>query len=142
MLRLAGLLVLGAGVILQTADSPFTDHQSQSPGRVHRITVDDLPRPYATSAANNQAVLVPRPDGMLPQAPVGFTVDLYVSGLQGPRVMRTAPNGDVFVAESGFGRIRVVRAGEGSEPPSVQTFLSGLQQPYGIAFYPPGPDPR
>jgi glucose/arabinose dehydrogenase len=139
--RPAALTALIAGIVLQATDGPFSDYRSQAPGEVHRITVDDLPRPYATPAASNHAMLIARPEGALPLAPVGFAVDQYVRGLQGPRVLRTAPNGDVFVAESGFGRIRVIRAGTAA-PPTVSTFLSGLMQPYGIAFYPPGPSPE
>lgn len=140
--RLGALATVTVGIVLQAADGPFSDYRTQAPGEVHRITVDDLPRPYATAAASNPATLIPQPEGALPQAPFGFAVDRYVSGLQGPRVLRTAPNGDVFVAESGFGRVRVVRPGAGTDPPVVQTFLSGLTQPYGIAFYPQGPNPR
>ncbi len=55
-----------------------------------------------------------------------------------PRVMRTAPNGDVFLAESGVGRIRVWRPQAGAERPGPSTiFASKLDQPFGIAFWPP-----
>ena len=33
----------------------------------------------------------------------GFAVDLFASGLNMPRVIRVAPNGDIFVAETGAG---------------------------------------
>ena len=52
-----------------------------------------------------------------------------------------APNGDVFVAESSAGRIRVLRPG-GSGAAQPTRFASGLHYPFGIAFYPPGPDPQ
>jgi len=48
--------------------------------------------------------------------------------LSGPRLIRTAPNGDLFVAESSAGRIRVLRAnGTQAAPPS--TAASGLTGP-------------
>src|SRR5437588_2852665 len=111
---LAASAAIGLGVEFRaeqapTPDSPFTDYRSQTPGRVHKITPADLPRPYATADANNSAQMIARPAGALPQAPADFIVDLYVSGLSGPRVVRTAPNGDVFVAESSGGRVRVLR---------------------------------
>ncbi len=57
--------------------------------------------------------------------------------------MRTAPNGDVFLAESGAGRIRVMRAADGAtKPATIGTFTSGLTLPFGIAFWPPGPSPN
>ena len=53
--------------------------------------------------------------------------------------MRIAPNGDVFVAETKAGRVRVLRAAAGAEKPSQsEVFASGLDGPFGIAFYPPG----
>ena len=57
--------------------------------------------------------------------------------------MRTAPNGDIFLSESGAGRILVFRGmtSDGT-PEEMQVFASGLKRPYGIAFYPPGPDPQ
>jgi glucose/arabinose dehydrogenase len=58
-------------------------------------------------------------------------------------VLRVAPNGDVFVAESGAGRIRVFRAPDGaSHPVQSSVFAEDLELPYGIAFWPPGPEPR
>jgi len=61
--------------------------------------------------------------------------------LAGPRIIRSAPNGDVFVAESEAGRISVLRA-DSSGTARVSVFASDLTYPFGIAFYPPGPDPR
>src|SRR5262245_28708172 len=78
---------------------PFSDWRTERPGAIHKITVADLPKPYATSSALNQPRLVPRPDGAMPAALPGYTVTEYASGLLNPRLLRVAPNGDVFVAE-------------------------------------------
>jgi glucose/arabinose dehydrogenase len=43
-------------------------------------------------------------------------VSLFAAGLEEPRQMRVAPNGDVFVVESGSGRIRVLRPSVNGEP--------------------------
>ena len=76
-----------------------------------------------------------------PIVPNGFEVNLFASGLAEPRIIRVAPNGDVFVAESSAGRIRVLRpSGNGAAAPSM--FASGLHYPFGIAFYPAGADPQ
>jgi glucose/arabinose dehydrogenase len=57
--------------------------------------------------------------------------------------VRVAPNGDIFIAESEPGRIRVLRAADGTaKPSSNEVFASGLDHPFGIAFYPPGSDPQ
>lgn len=123
--------------------APFSDFRYQAPGRHHRITVEDLPSPFATAAASNAARIVPRPAGVLPLAPSGFKVNLYAEGLDTPRVIRRAPNGDIFVAESGAGRIRVYRGITAAGTPArTDIFADKLNRPYGIDFYPPGPDPQ
>jgi glucose/arabinose dehydrogenase len=162
----AGALLLGVvalptlSAIEQDPGGPFTDYRGEKPGTTHKITVRDLPRPYATVSADNQAHVVPRPASAWPQAPTGFTVDQYATGLAGPRLIRTAPNGDLFVSETGAGRIRVIRdaaldgvsgaassaaagASPGAAPAAhIDTFAQGLTEPFGLAFYPPGPDPN
>jgi glucose/arabinose dehydrogenase len=85
---------------------------------------------------------VHRNNDQKPIVPNGFEVNLFASGLSGPRLIRVAPNGDVFAAESSAGRIRVLRPGNGSGKAQASVFAFGLDGPFGIAFYPPGPDPR
>ncbi len=122
---------------------PFTDFRFEAPGKVRKITVADLPQPFATKSAENGPRIVARPTDAWPKAPEGFKVELYAAGLDNPRLMRTAPNGDVFLAESDPGRIRVFRGlTNDGKPEQMQIFTSGLRHPYGIAFYPPGPDPQ
>jgi len=122
---------------------PFTDFRYEKPGTVRKITVKDLPQPYATESAENAAKLVARPDNVWPAAPAGFKVELYGSGFENPRTLRTAPNGDIFLAESDPGRIRVFRGlTSDGKPEQSAIFASGLKHPYGLAFYPPGPDPQ
>ncbi len=124
-------------------NAPFTDFRYEKPGTVRKISVKDLPKPFATQSAENGADVVSRPENAWPVAPAGFKVELYASGLDNPRLMRTAPNGDVFLAESEAGRIRVFR-GVTSDGKAEQSaiFASGLKRPYGIAFYPTGSDPQ
>jgi len=123
--------------------APFTDYRYESPGTVRKITVNDLPEPYVTKSAENGPDVVARPANAWPVALPGFKVELYAAGLDNPRLMRTAPNGDIFLAESEAGRIRVFRGmTSDGKPEQAAIFASGLKQPYGIAFYPPGPDPQ
>jgi glucose/arabinose dehydrogenase len=122
---------------------PFTDFRYEKPGNTRKITVNDLPQPYATKSAENGPKLVARPDNVWPVAPAGFKVELYASGLDNPRTLRTAPNGDIFVAESDPGKILVYRGmGSDGKPDQSATFATGLKRPYGLAFYPPGADPQ
>ena len=50
----------------------------------------------------------PRPDGMLPKVPDGFTVAVYAE-LPAPRMMVYAPNGDLFVSSPAANSITVLR---------------------------------
>ena len=122
---------------------PFTDFRYEKPGTMRKITAADLPAPYATNSAGNGPRVVPRPENMWPLAPKGFNVELYTTGLENPRLIRTAPNGDMFVAESEPGRVLIFRGvtAEG-KPQTTSIFASGLDHPFGIAFYPLGPNPK
>lgn len=149
---LAALLLVAAYQIDAHASSfalaisqrdPFTNFHGEIPGRVHRITRADLPKPLATKAADNHPELIKRPIHVLPRSPAGFQVNLFAEGLDNPRLIRTAPNGDLFLAESDPGRILVFRGiSRSGKPLKVETFATGFHRPFGIAFYPPGPDPR
>lgn len=119
------------------------DWTTDAPGVRRLITPADLPPPFATQSVDHGARVIRRPEGAWPKAPAGFKVDLFAADLNNPREIRTAPNGDIFVAESGPGRVRVLRDDNGDGKPDVNTvFASDLHQPFGIAFYPPGPNPQ
>jgi len=122
---------------------PFTDFRYEKPGTVRKITANDLPKPYTTGSAENGPQVVARPENVWPIAPTGFKVELYATGLDNPRTLRTAPNGDIFLTESDPGRIRVFRGLTADHKPELSAvFATGLKHPYGLAFYPPGPDPQ
>jgi glucose/arabinose dehydrogenase len=121
----------------------FVTWKEAKPGVSYLIKPGDLPPPFATTAANNAPGLVPMPAGAKPIVAEGFAVDMVASGFQQPRVIRTAPNGDLFVADSAANTINVLRVAKDSAKPSENSvFATDLNQPYGIAFYPPGPDPQ
>lgn len=115
----------------------FGDWHQDKPGVKRLLTPHDLP---ATSAPTyGAAEIVPMPAGAKPAAPPGFSVERVTSGLANPRAIRVAPNGDLFVADSMSNTVRIYRVPEGSAKPSKdEVFASGLRQPFGIAFYPPG----
>jgi glucose/arabinose dehydrogenase len=140
-----------------TGQAAFADWNQQQPGIRRKITLADLPEPNPAEAVNNTAHVIPRPADAWPIAPAGFKVTLYAGGdsapmqradnkqvmkLSGgtftmPRLIRTAPNGDLFLADSGAGTIFVLR-GVGADGKAVQIekFATGLDHPFGIAFYP------
>jgi glucose/arabinose dehydrogenase len=138
----AAVPCFGQGQVL-TGQSAFTDYSTEHPGVRRHLTVADLPAPYATKGVDNGPDVVPRPDNAWPQAPAGFKVDLYYTGLDQPRLIRTAPNGDLFVAISYQNKVMVFRGvGADGKPKQVSTFAEGLSQPFGIQFYPAGPNPK
>ena len=123
--------------------SAFTSYENEKPGTMRQITVADLPQPYASKSVDNGAKLVSRPANAWPQTLPGFKVDRYATELENPREIRAAPNGDLFVAESDPGRILVFRGvSSGGKAGSTSVFTNGLVLPFGIAFYPPGSDPK
>ena len=126
-----------------TGQAAFTDYTKEHPGVRRKITLADLPEPKPDEAVDNGASMVPKPENAWPIAPAGFKVELYAQGFTEPRLIRTAPNGDLFLADSKAGEIKVLRGMTGDgKAATTETFASGLDHPFGIAFYPLGPDPK
>jgi glucose/arabinose dehydrogenase len=126
-----------------TGQSAFTDFTKESPGTRRHLTVADLPGPLPEQSVDNGPTVVARPTASWPIAPQGFKVELYATALDNPRLLRVAPNGDLFLAESQTGKIKVFRGvsadGKASQ---VSVFSDQLNLPFGIAFYPAGPNPQ
>ena len=149
-MRLGFLILLGlvgatpafADEAVRTGAAAFGDWRTDAPGARRLITPADLPAPYATCSTANMSHQEARTGAEILKAPWGFAVEQFATGLNMPRVIRVAPNGDIFVAETGAGSVRVFRPGAGSGPAKGEIFAAGLQRPYGIAFYPSGENPR
>ena len=144
-------LALMAGVVgavgvahaqTRTGKDAFGDYKTDAPGVTRKITVGDLPAPDPKSSAVAPSSPAPQPAGAIPKTLPGFAVSAFAK-LEKPRLIRVAPNGDIFVAESEPGRIKVLRAKPGADKPdTVEVFAEGLERPFGIAFYPAGPNPQ
>jgi glucose/arabinose dehydrogenase len=121
----------------------FGDWRADKPGVRRLIRPQDLPAPRLDASATNFPETAPMPAGAKPNVPPGFSVEMVASGLKSPRAIRVAPNGDLFVADSKAHVVRAYRITTGTvKPSSSDVFASGLYQPYGIAFYPPGANPQ
>lgn len=154
MMRIAGLaglaLFLATGAPTQQAEQPlltgkkaFGDWKADRPGVRRLIKPDDLQKPNVAESASNSGGVTDRPEDAKPILPPGFSAELVASGIDSPRVVRVAPNGDLFVADSRANQVRVYRLAEGSAKPAEKSvFAKGLTRPYGIAFYPPGDKPQ
>lgn len=95
-----------------------------------------LPAPYATKSATKRSSMTDWGSNT-PKAPAGFTVTKFAGDLKNPRNTYIAPNGDIFVAESGTrssaDRITVFRDKDKDGTfETRQVFLDGLKQPYGM----------
>ncbi|MEO8309382.1 MAG: PQQ-dependent sugar dehydrogenase [Pseudomonadota bacterium] len=118
------------------------DWKKDAPGRVHRVDVPKLPPPFDTASATKFPQQVPKPEGAKLSLPPGFKVDTFLTGLTGPREMKLAANGDVLLAETNPGRIKVLRPSADGKSATATVFAQGLLQPYGIAFYPSASNPK
>src|SRR6476660_8945909 len=78
--------------------------------RVHRITASSLPAPYGTPSADKHPRVTAR-DGAPLHVEAGYRVTEWATGLDRPRKICVAPNGDVFTSESYAGRITLLRPG-------------------------------
>ena len=106
-LPLAALAValLSTSVLSQDSDvltgqDAFGGWKDDKPGIQRHITAKDLEAPFVSQSASNSSQPVPMPQGALPAVPDGYKVQLIATGLENPRVIRFAPNGDLFVALS------------------------------------------
>jgi glucose/arabinose dehydrogenase len=129
---------------LLSGTAAMGDWTSDAPGVRRRITVKDLPPPSSNVLAINRARVIERPEGAQLQVPPGFKIELYAEGFRDPRYLLTAPNGDIFVAESRANQIKVLRDIKDSGKPDVTEIFAerDLNKPFGMAFYPPGNDPQ
>ena len=134
-------LLAETGATRLQGKAAFGDWRLDKPGTRRLIRPQDLPAGDQAGSATDFLYPVRRSEQQKPAVPTGFEVTLLASGLSHQRLIRVAPNGDVFAAESETGRVRVLRPNPG-QPASASVFADGLRGPFGIAFYPPGRDPE
>src|SRR5229473_7019984 len=94
-----------------------------------------LPPPFATNSAGNGPQNTKPPEGFLPTVPPGFRVTVFAANFKQPRWLTLAPNGDIFLADTGAGEIVVLRDTQhtgGAQEREV--FVSDMRRPFGIAF--------
>lgn len=120
----------------------------------------NLPPPFATKSAIAFAEVLGWMPGETPVAPSGFAVSKYAEGFDNPRITRLTPSGEVLVVESNINfspllqagavitgaakshsirksadRIMILKDTNGDGfPDRRDTFLSELNQPYGMLF--------
>ncbi|MCX7281911.1 MAG: PQQ-dependent sugar dehydrogenase [Alphaproteobacteria bacterium] len=130
-IRAMSLLSLSGLLLLSTAAGAV-----DKPGQHFLLKPSDLPKPYATPAVANNNEVIPRPPGVMPKAPKGFTVSIYADHLTFPRFMGIAPNGDVFLSERKANKVTLLRDSKGAGAADQSfTFAEGLHNPSGVAIH-------
>lgn len=105
------------------------------PGQKFHLRVSDLPKPYATLAVANTNLVIPRPNGKMPEVPPGFEVTLFAD-LKSSRWMTVAPNSDIFVSQPRLGNISILRDSKGTgHADQIFPFLTGLSRFQGVSLH-------
>ena len=103
-----------------------------------RLTLADLPQPYATDSASKSPNVIGIPANPVLQVPQGFTVNVFAENLSRPRWLALTPTGDVLVTETRQNQIRLLgdRNGDGAAEVNhtFATAVNGLNIPFGMAF--------
>ena len=105
---------------------------TQTPGEKYFVDINKLAEPYATKSASNSHHNLDLETCEL-KVPKGFKVKVFANNLQNPRNIKVSKNGDVFVAESITGKIKILRDINNDGVSDIhQTFAKGFKQPFGI----------
>lgn len=139
--------IIAACKSTKTSKSIFTNEQNTQA----TAEVVNLPAPFATPAVRNNSKTIGWPEGKTPVAPEGLSVTKFIDGLDNPRWIYVAPNGDIFIAmantiSDGFTKtanntklgkssntILLVRDTDGDGVPEIKNvFLKGLNRPLGM----------
>lgn len=83
-----------------TGKDAYGNWEKDAPGVMRHLTAKDLEAPQPQQSASNSPSTVPMPAGAMPKVPAGFKVEMVASGIENPRAIRFAPNGDLFVGNS------------------------------------------
>src|SRR6478609_4719341 len=115
---------------------PAAAFAADQPGQHFLLKPSDLPKPYATPAVANKNEVIPRTAGVMPDAPQGFKVSIYATGLSFARFPAVAPNGDVFLSERLANKVTLLRDTRGTGAADQRfTFADGFHNPSGVAVH-------
>jgi glucose/arabinose dehydrogenase len=110
--------------------------ETDRPGQRFVVRPDQLPQPYATPSVGNGSERIRRPEGAVPRVPQGFRAAVFAGGLDNPRWMTVAANGDVLLAEPREDKVTLLRDGDGDgTADTVATLVDGFERPHGLAIH-------
>ena len=110
--RAAAILAAGALILAAAVSAPAADY-FDPPGKHFELKPADMPKPGATRSVMNfvdraKPTVVPEL-----HLPAGFKAAVFADGFKNPRNIVIAPNGDIFLSETGAGEIVVLRDADG-----------------------------
>ena len=98
---LIGTMTFSAADGVRTGSNAYGDWRTDAPGVMRKITPADLPPPFSSPPRADISRVVAKPAGAELKTMPRFAVAPFVTGMMGARVLRVAPNGDIFLALSG-----------------------------------------
>jgi len=126
---------MGMGLRVISAMSSFLVLPAILSAQVTHGQKPQLPAPYTTKSAGNGPRHDTPPAGFLPTVPQGFRINVYASDFKVPRWLTVAPNGDIFLAETGANQIVVMRDPQNTGGAQQrEVFATGTRRVFGIAF--------
>jgi glucose/arabinose dehydrogenase len=132
MRRAAGNFVFGLGLMMGAGLAMGPAVQAQ----VTHGKKPQLPAPFESKSVNNSPEEAKPPKGFLPTVPAGFRVNIFAADFKGPRWLTVAPNGDIFLADMGAGKVIILRdAQHTGSATENELFVGGLKEPFGIVFH-------
>lgn len=70
------------------------------------------------------------------RVPPGFAVNVFAGGLDGPRFIAFGPDGALYVAERGAGRVVALADGDGDgRADNTQVIADGLDRPHSLVYH-------
>ena len=134
------VILAGCNSLAQTQTAQITTQvttQELTPTPI-KITLADLPQPYATESVNNAPNVIPVPENPILQVPSGFKVNVFADNLPSVRWMTVTPDGDVLAVQSKENKITLLQDNDKDGVAEVkQTFgdrTNNLDQPLGVTF--------
>ena len=102
----------------------------------YEVKLANLPPPYATQSVSRNSHIIAPPKDAAFSAPKGFQVNLFAEGdFKTPRWLAPAPNGDVFLTDSGADKVIILRDKDKDGRADERfTFAQNLNRPFGMAF--------
>lgn len=130
--------VLLALMIGQTAEPKSTIPTMPLTPEPIKVTVGELPKPYATDSAKQNPKVVPIPDSPTLNVPEGFAVNVFADKVQNARWLTLTPEGDVLCSCAKSNTIYLFKDKDGDGVADDRSiFLDekrGAMLPFGMDF--------